>query len=307
MGENHCHDLGGIRGAELAAGGGHDVLYSDAQIANMTGIRRGEIIQAAKDEGFAGQFVNGKWYLTSEELERVLGRVSASMIKNDNYYVIPDHLRMAGSAWSTTLVRMYQEGFACPGSVSPEQGELLWTMVRNLSPKNIVEIGSYIGISTIWMAAALEQLGGTGMTHGIDKFEPITPDPRYHSRLLREPLEFAQSCVNSAQLSHRVKFHRGDSKDIGRNIREVVEDDIDLLFIDGDHTVAGCLSDFLIYTPHVAVGGYIIIHDIYPEYSDTDGPRYVIDHVVKHVPWFDIVEINTNPRNDGLALIRKLA
>jgi len=37
---------------------------------------------------------------------------------------------------------------------------------------------------------------------------------------------------------------------------------IDLLFIDADHSYAGCKSDIDLFTPHVKVGGLVVFHDV---------------------------------------------
>lgn len=49
---------------------------------------------------------------------------------------------------------------------------------------------------------------------------------------------------------------------------------IDLLMIDGDHTYAGVKADFDLYSPLVAHGGLIALHDILPH---TDAPACKVD------------------------------
>ena len=88
-------------------------------------------------------------------------------------------------------------------------------------------------------------------------------------------------------------------------LRDTLSAPIDLLFIDGDHSKRGCLSDFFMFLPFVAIGGYIVLHDIYPENCGCDGPRWVIDHCVKRSRAFELLEISTYPNNYGMAIIRK--
>ncbi len=287
----------------VAHAGKSDALYSIDDIARMTRVAHHNIARAIEEEGG----IKNKAQLTDDELDRVLDRIAAINGLSDSPYTLPDYLRTCSSAWCTTLVRMYDERITAPTCLAPEQGEVLATLVRNAAPRTIVEIGCNIGVSTIWMAAALEQVGGAGVVHAIDMFGSIKPAPPYHYRYIRDMLTYAQQCVESAQLSHRVNFHVGDSTEIGRNIHKVTRETIDLLFIDGDHKIEGCLSDFLLYAPHVSAGGYIVLHDIYPEHCGFEGPRHLIDQVVKRVPWFDVVEIRTHPNNYGMAIISKLA
>lgn len=219
-------------------------------------------------------------------------------------YDLPDDLRDHPSPWARTLVEMYQERIAFPTSVSPDQGAFLQELVCKVSPKTVLEIGCFTGISTLWLASGLELVGDEGMVHSVDVFGEILPSPPHHYEHI-DKLETARNAVAAAQLSHRVRLHKSDSKRLALNMGAILEQPLDLLFIDGDHSVKGCLADFLLFYPHVAVGGYIVLHDIYPENCGYGGPRYVIDRCIKESPYFDLVEINTRPHNYGLALIRK--
>jgi hypothetical protein len=49
-------------------------------------------------------------------------------------------------------------------------------------------------------------------------------------------------------------------------------DEIDLLFIDGDHSLAGCKADADCWIPHVRKGGTVLFHD----YGWAEGVRKVV-------------------------------
>lgn len=58
----------------------------------------------------------------------------------------------------------------------------------------------------------------------------------------------------------------GNSQDeaVQLELKEVLEGrEIDVLFIDGDHSTEGMLSDYKNYSPFVRNGGIIAVHDIY--------------------------------------------
>jgi predicted O-methyltransferase YrrM len=207
---------------------------------------------------------------------------------------------------------MYEGDLAWPAALSPSQGELLKALVGNIAPRRVVEIGCFIGISSVWMAAALEEIGGEGHIHSIDLFTEVMPGPHVHHRYHGDPLSYAEEAVTAASLSHRVRFHKAHSHETQRLAPEVFDQPIDFLFIDGDHSIAGCAGDFLLYAPHVRNGGYILLHDIYPDACSCDGPRWVIDELVSRSPHFALLEIPTLPtgydqtRGYGIAVIRKL-
>jgi hypothetical protein len=46
------------------------------------------------------------------------------------------------------------------------------------------------------------------------------------------------------------------------------------LFIDGGHGVEPASLDYRLWTPHVAPGGILAIHDVFPDPSDGGRPPY---------------------------------
>ena len=51
------------------------------------------------------------------------------------------------------------------------------------------------------------------------------------------------------------------------------------MFIDGDHSIEGCKSDFDLYSPKIVPGGFIAFHDYYKN-RDELGPTYVVKNIV---------------------------
>lgn len=84
---------------------------------------------------------------------------------------------------------------------------------------------------------------------------------------------------------------------------------IDLLFIDGDHTYDGVARDFEMYAPLVRSGGVIGFHDIVPDYKTRFNTPTIND--VGEVPAFwqtvknsghRVVELIDNPEQDGYGI-----
>jgi cephalosporin hydroxylase len=77
----------------------------------------------------------------------------------------------------------------------------------------------------------------------------------------------------------RSKFYNGFSND--ETIVERIyknHNNINFLFIDGNHTYASALADFLLYYPLVKKGGIIAFHDtVYTEHYNEDVPRLMND------------------------------
>ena len=59
---------------------------------------------------------------------------------------------------------------------------------------------------------------------------------------------------------------------------------VDLVFVDGDHSVEGCRLDWELWSPHVAPGGAVVFHDARGGRPDGDGlpgPTSVVDELFR--------------------------
>jgi len=84
---------------------------------------------------------------------------------------------------------------------------------------------------------------------------------------------------------------------------------LDFLFIDGDHSLFGVSTDFALYAPHVRNGGIIALHDIVPDFRTRYG--IVTDPYVGQVPMFwaslkerypDTSELIEDSNQDGFGI-----
>jgi len=245
-----------------------------------------------------------KGYLETEQLDRFFkSYVEVNKIKPISFE-IPDLLREMDTKWAETIIDMYEEPFSY-GSVTPNQGEIIRNLVLEFKPKAIVEIGCFIGVSSLWMASALDELGEDSILHSVDLFNPIFPQAPKCWGYLRDPLEFATRSARSAELDKKIRFHKMNSNVMGKEYDDHIDRKADLLYIDGDHHIGGCIADFVLFYPHVNVGGHIVLHDIYPEHCGWKGPRFLIDRFLRDSDSFEIEEIPTVP-NYGLAVVKKV-
>lgn len=133
----------------------------------------------------------------------------------------------------------------------------LLTLTQQLHPpldlRVIVEIGSFRGGTIeLWARVARE------MVVSID-----LPDPAFYGSGWDETAMQARNAAFAAQFPH-VHGILGDSHDIRtRNQLDRLLDGrwVDLLFIDGDHTLAGVTADYEMYSGFVRRGGVIAFHD----------------------------------------------
>jgi predicted O-methyltransferase YrrM len=130
-------------------------------------------------------------------------------------------------------------------SVSPEFGRFLYMCVRSCKAKRIIEFGSSMGISAIYMAAALRDNGG-GVLIGTD-LEP-------------SKTERARVNVTAAGLGDLVEFRVGDARE---TLKTRGRGEIDMVMLDGAFTLY--LPVLKLLEPHLKPGAIIIGENAFAE------------------------------------------
>jgi predicted O-methyltransferase YrrM len=148
-------------------------------------------------------------------------------------------------------------------------GMSLFSLAVSTRATTIIEIGRFKGFSTLCLASALKFLD-------IGWQEPLQhkqrPDIDYaalensKTRKLYSidpfPTSEADEMIQEAGLVEYVEFINQRSQDVD------LEQQVDLIFIDGDHSYEGCKQDVFKYVLwNLRPGGYFIIHDYYGWYD----------------------------------------
>lgn len=133
----------------------------------------------------------------------------------------------------------------------------LCTIVKDMRPKRIVEIGSYTG-ATIFLFSRIgkpEKLVSIDLPGGsFGGGYPFWKMPLYKSLGDRGVVRLIRADSHSEETLGKLRSALNDSQ-------------IDFLFIDGDHTYQGVKQDFEMYSPLVRKGGVIAFHDVAPDQS----------------------------------------
>lgn len=143
-----------------------------------------------------------------------------------------------------------------------------------------LEIGSYCGKSTIYLGTAARATGGLVVTldhhHGSEEHQPGW---EYHEPAFVDPhtgrldtLGAFRRTISSAGLEDHVAAVVASSSMTASFWRSP----LDLLFIDGGHTDEAASTDYAGFAPWVAVGGALIIHDVFPNPEDGGQAPYRI-------------------------------
>lgn len=170
---------------------------------------------------------------------------------------------------------------AAPGFMPADEGLALYSAaasVAGIGP--LMEIGTYCGKSTIYLAAAAREHGTTVVT--VDHHrgsEEHQPGWEYHDRSLVDPVTGRFDTVPSM----RRTLHAAGVEDtvvavIGRSavVAALWATPLGLVFIDGGHTEEAAWRDYHGWAPHVAPGGLLAVHDVFPDPADGGQAPYLI-------------------------------
>jgi len=226
-------------------------------------------------------------------------------------WAFPSFLGTPRCRWLRALREAYRHPVSFPASISPDAGILLHSLIRNIRPRIVVETGTFLGISTVWIAAALADLDGDGVVHSFDDFGPISPGPWRIASMAQGRFEFVDALLRRAGLRDRVVLHVGDSADSLRACTESLRDKetgcgVQLAFLDADHSPAGIRRDFDAVHPLLDTGGYLLLHDVLPTICGHQGPRLLFDDLARHPDAWQAVDIYLAPVNYGFGLLRRL-
>lgn len=174
--------------------------------------------------------------------------------------------------------RHYKGFRAIDGWLTDAEAHTLYVLAGQLPPKAcVVEIGSWQGKSTCCLAKGLKD----GTIHAIDPFDAsgeTTSAKLYAEKSSQQQeslLGLFESNVAKNGIKDKIKLCQGFSKDYAEAFEA-----IDLLFIDGDHSLEGCLYDFKTFAPKIKPGGFLLFHDYHPGRDDL-GTNHVIEQNVR--------------------------
>lgn len=128
-------------------------------------------------------------------------------------------------------------------SSEPEVARFLALLAWNLKPKNVIEVGSFVGFTSCHLAMALESLGD-GTLFCID--------------VMAEYLNILSNHIESLGLKTRIRTVQGSSLD------PAVLDSLpkaEIIFIDSAHDYETTRREIEEYSQKIARPGYLVLHD----------------------------------------------
>jgi predicted O-methyltransferase YrrM len=149
------------------------------------------------------------------------------------------------------------------GGVNPGDRRAIYCLVRHLAPKCMLEVGTHIGVSTLYTALALKKL------------RAINPGTSYN--LVSVDIRDVNDCGSRPWLKHGSGLSPVEMlKKVGCEdlVTFVAMDSLeffpksyqryDLIFLDGSHSSAIVYEEVPAALTVLAPGGYVLLHDYFP-------------------------------------------
>jgi len=176
-----------------------------------------------------------------------------------------------------------EELAALSGRISIEEGERLMFLSSQLHlGAKVVEIGSYRGKSTCYIATGLRLSNNTsGKVHAVDVWtKGATNSAKYHTQ---DTYDIFKKQVSELELDDLITPHMNTSLDAAKKHTRP----IDMLFLDGNHKYKSIHEDWEAWKVFLKEGSTIAFHDHAEKYP---GVMQVVDEEV--MPNYKLMDIH---------------
>jgi predicted O-methyltransferase YrrM len=156
------------------------------------------------------------------------------------------------------------------GSIKEPETCFLWDVIVDRKPSVVLQVGTFVGISALIIAEALK-FNNKGILYAVD--------PEIPHRDIRNPVDVCRHFAHKRSVDDRIRFIKGwfsNAPGIGalsinhpeRGIPVVSQTllrdlgQVDMVFIDGDHSTLCCICDFVAVKNHLSKNGIVLFHDV---------------------------------------------
>ncbi len=145
--------------------------------------------------------------------------------------------------------------------LTDDEKTALYITVKSFSkPINAVEIGSYYGASSCFIAEALSKKSKLYCIDTWENDKMINEGDDPNDENLKPKDTYNEFLINTKKYKRKIISIRKWSTQAIDDVKKQI-DKIDFLFIDGDHNYEGVKKDWELYSPLLKSGSVIAFHD----------------------------------------------
>lgn len=121
---------------------------------------------------------------------------------------------------------------------------MIYGLAKAMKPKVYIDVGTFVGLSVLWVARALEENGGDGKVYTVE--------------IDNKWLELAKNNAKEVGLSHRIEFILGDSQTVLPKLN--LKYPIDLVLLDSGNKSL-YIKDFEVLESKLSKTAIVLAHD----------------------------------------------
>jgi predicted O-methyltransferase YrrM len=218
-------------------------------------------------------------------------------------------------SWNKDLqtISQFYKSEHLSGGVNPGDRRALYYLIRGMRPANLLEVGTHIGASTIFMAHAQKAASAQDKRFStVDILDVNSGQGAWKSVGLSAPP--AELIAQSGCKDH-VEFHNRPATEFMKSTNER----FDFIFLDGDHSAKAVYEEVGGALPILNPNGVILLHDYYPDLKPLfpdgnviEGPFLGMRRVCRENPDISVIPLGDLPwptkqgvHKTSLALVTK--
>ena len=217
--------------------------------------------------------------------------------------VAPEAAREQAISWLAE--QGLDRGFVDNASLKVEDAKTIARVAREQNPQNVLEIGTFVGVSTAVLGLCLPQARIVCIDADLPAIaQNILCLRKFEISDRRTNLEFVAGVLEHFGIAERFTLNRGffsccfpeekDRRQLAEAGIEVSSSDIigrqivekygsfDVAFLDADHHQAAVKSDLTLLYPYIVPGGTIILHDAGLDYWGEQVRAAVQEFLAEH-------------------------
>lgn len=203
----------------------------------------------------------------------------------------------SADAWNNALERItsaYGKDHNI-GGVNPGDRRALYYLIHAFKPENLLEVGTHIGASTVFISEALKGVSPTARMTTVDVLDVNSPTGPWNQHgLAMPPREYLQKLGSDKRVTFRAMPSSAFLKDTAEKY--------DFIFLDGDHSACTVYEEVSLALKALNKDGIILLHDYYPNaqplFNDGNiiaGPFMALDRIMKEHKNITVVPLGKLP------------
>ena len=152
---------------------------------------------------------------------------------------------------------------ASAGGVNPGDRRALYQLISHMQPSRVLEVGTHIGASTVYLADAMRHYADEGQEHGDNLVTVDIIDVNHQQERPWErsgEIDSPKVKLQKLGLDGLVEFVAMPSL----HYLQDTEKKFDLVFLDGDHSAGTVYKELPAALERLNRGGCVVLHDFFP-------------------------------------------